>query len=49
MYARAKHIDTRAHRAREFAVSDKAEVKLYKIVSYQPADIFTKGLPQVVF
>jgi len=50
MYVRAKHIDTRVHRVREFASGDKPEVKLYKIAGeYQPADIFTKGLPRVVF
>ena len=50
MYARAKHIDTRVHRVREFASGDEPEVKLYKIAGeYQPADIFTKGLPRVVF
>jgi len=50
MYARAKHIDTRVHRVREFASGDKPEVKLYKIAGeYQPADIFTKGLPRVAF
>ena len=50
MYARAKHIDTRVHRVREFAAGDKPEVKLYKIAGeYQPADIFTKGLPRVAF
>jgi len=48
MYARAKHINTRVHRVREFAAGDKPEVKLYKIAGeYQPADIFTKGLPRV--
>jgi len=50
MYAQAKHIDTRVHRVREFAAKDKPEVKLYKIAGeYQPADNFTKGLPQVAF
>jgi len=50
MYARAKHIDTRVHRVREFAAGDKPEAKLYKIAGeYQPADIFTKGLPRVAF
>ena len=49
-YARAKHIDTRVHRVREFAAGDKLEVKLYKIAGeYQPADIFTKVLPRVAF
>ena len=48
MYARAKHIDTRVHRVREFASA--GEVKLYKIAGeFQPADIFTKGLPRVAF
>jgi len=50
MYARTKHIDTRVHRVREFAAEDKPEVKLFKIAGeYQPADIFTKGLPRVAF
>jgi len=50
VYARAKHIDTRVHRVREFAAGDKPEVKLYKIVGeYQPANIFTEGLPRVAF
>ena len=50
MYARAKHINTRVHRVREFAAADKPEVKLYKIAGeYQLADIFTKGLPRVAF
>ena len=50
MYASAKYIDTRVHRVREFAVGDKPEVKLCKIAGeYQPADIFTKGLPWVAF
>jgi len=31
MYARAKHINTRVHRVREFAAGDKPEVKIYKI------------------
>jgi len=50
MYARAKHINTRVHRVREFAAGDKPEVKLYKIAGeYQPEDIFTKNLPRVAF
>jgi len=50
MYARANYIDTRVHRVREFAAEDKPEVKLFKIAGeYQPADIFTKGLPRVAF
>ena len=50
MYARAKHINTRVHRVREFAAGDKPEVKIYKIAGeYQLADIFTKGLPWVAF
>ena len=50
MYVRAKHINTRVHRVREFAAADKPEVKLYKIAGeYQLADIFTKGLPRVAF
>jgi hypothetical protein len=50
MYNRAKHIDTRVHRVREFASGDYPQVKLYKIAGeYQPADIFTKGLPRVAF
>jgi hypothetical protein len=50
MYARAKHIDTRVHRVREFAAGPEPQVKLYKIAGeYQPADIFTKGLPRVAF
>jgi len=50
MYARAKHIDTRVHWVRELASSDNSEVKLYKIAGeYQPAKIFTKGLPRVAF
>ena len=50
MYARAKHIDTRVHWVRELASSDNSEVKLYKIAGeYQPAYIFTKGLPRVAF
>jgi len=50
MYARTKHIDTRVHQVREFSAGDQPEVKLYKIVGeYQPADIFTKGLPRVAF
>jgi len=48
MYARTKHINTRVHRVREFAAGDKPGVNLYKIAGeYQPADIFTKGLPRV--
>jgi len=48
MYVRAKHTDTRVHRVREFVAGDKPEVKLYKITGeYQPANIFTKGLPRV--
>jgi len=50
MNTRAKHIDTRVHQVRELASDDKPEVKLYKIAcEYQPADIFTKGLPRVAF
>ena len=49
VHARAKYIDTRVHRVREFAAGDKPEVK-YKIAGEdQPADIFTKGLPRVAF
>ena len=47
MYARAKHIDNRVHRVREFALGDKPEVKLYKITrEYQPTGTFTKSLPR---
>ena len=50
MYARAKHIDTRVHRVREFSAGPEPQVRLYKIAGdYQPADIFTKGLPRVAF
>jgi len=50
MYARTKHIDTRVHRVRELASGDKTEVKLFKMAGeYQPADIFTTGLPRVAF
>jgi hypothetical protein len=50
MYNRAKHVDTRIYRIREYASGDNPQVKLYKIAGeYQPADIFTKGLPRVVF
>jgi len=49
-YARAKHINTRVHRVRQFASVDKPEMELYTIAgNYQPADIFTKGLPHVAF
>jgi hypothetical protein len=48
MYARAKHIDTRVRRVREFVSGPEPQVKLYKIAGeYQPAD--TKGLPKVAF
>jgi len=50
VYARAKNIDIRVRRVRKSASGDKPEVKLYKIAGeYQPADIFTKGLPRVAF
>jgi len=50
MYARTKHIDTRVQQVMEFVAGDKPEVRLYKIAGeYQPADIFTKGLPRVAF
>jgi len=50
MYERAKHIDTRVHRVREFAAGDKPELKHYKIAGeYQPADMFTKELPRMPF
>ena len=45
MYNRAKHIDTRIYRIREYASGDNPQVKLYKISGeYHPADIFTKRL-----
>jgi hypothetical protein len=48
MYQRAKHIDTRIYRVRELAASH--QVELFKIPGEgQPADLFTKGLPRVVF
>ena len=50
MYNRAKHIDTRVYRVRELASGEAPEVEVYKIAGeYQPADIFTKGLPRVAF
>ena len=50
MYNRAKHIDTRVYRVRELASGETPEVAVYKIAGeYQPADIFTKGLPRVAF
>ena len=48
MYQRAKHIDTRIYRVRELSAS--GDVSLYKVPGeYQPADLFTKGLPRVAF
>jgi len=45
-----RHADICVHRVRENAAVDKPEVRLYTIVGeYQPADIFTKGLPRVAF
>ena len=50
MYNRAKHIDTRIYRVRELSTGEDPEVDVYKIAGeYQPADIFTKGLPRVAF
>ena len=50
MYNRAKHIDTRIYRIRELSTGKDPEVDVYKIAGeYQPADIFTKGLPRVAF
>jgi len=48
MYQRAKHIDTRIYRVRELSAS--GDVSLYKVPGeYQPADLFTKGLPRMAF
>ena len=48
MYQRAKYIDTRIYRVRELSAS--GDVSLYKVPGeYQPADLFTKGLPRVAF
>ena len=45
MYNRAKHIDTRIYRIREYASGDNPQVKLYKISGeHHPAVIFTKRL-----
>jgi hypothetical protein len=50
MYIWAKHIDTRIYRVRELSSGDAPEVEVYKIAGeYQPADIFTKGLPRAAF
>ena len=50
MYNRAKHIDTRIYRVRELSSGDAPEVEVYKIAGeFQPADIFTKGLPRAAF
>jgi hypothetical protein len=50
MYNRAKHIDMRVYRVRELASGKTPEVAVYKIAGeYQPANIFTKGLPRVAF
>ena len=50
MYNRAKHIDTRIYRIRELSSGDSPEVEVYKIAGeFQPADIFTKGLPRAAF
>ena len=47
---RAKHIDTRIYRVRELSSGDAPEVEVYKIAGeFQPADIFTKGLPRAAF
>ena len=48
MYQRVKHIDTRIYRVRELSAS--GDVSLYKVPGeYQPADLFTKGLPRMAF
>jgi hypothetical protein len=50
MYIWSKHIDTRIYRVRELSSGDAPEVEVYKIAGeYQPADIFTKGLPRAAF
>jgi hypothetical protein len=50
MYNHAKHIDTRIYRVRKLSSGERPEVDVYKIAGeFQPADIFTKGLPRVVF
>jgi hypothetical protein len=50
MYNRAKHIDTRIYHICELSSGDSPEVEVYKIAGeYQPADIFTKGLPRAAF
>jgi hypothetical protein len=50
MYNRAKHIDNRIYRVRELSSGDAPEVEVYKMAGeYQPADIFTKGLPNAAF
>jgi len=47
---RAKHIDTRIYRVRELSSGDAPAVEVYKIAGeFQPADIFTKGLPRAAF
>ena len=49
MYNWAKHIDTRIYRVRKLSAGMNPEVDIYKIAGeYQPADIFTKGLPNRV-
>jgi hypothetical protein len=50
MYSWANHMDTRVYRVRELSSGESPEVEVSKIArEYQPANIFTKGLPRAVF